>query len=361
MKNSLKILPVLALLFFAWPAAAAEIDPPACWPASGVNHNAFGQAGRQKLNFPVINYPSAYVLTGIKVYGMKVGSPTDNVVVSVYEGDPPTGNIGVYRGSRMLIEFHTDGNIGLYGPTWSKKASEGDVYNAVLGWSWRSMDHKLWVKTQGGWHPMVNGEMNVFKPTVEHKLTHIGDRKRMSQYTVTDVPTAINPVTVVKHIINKEGKREVMRKFKPFAEYTESMLKLRGVEVEDTKPFRTMAVSDEELCNTFGFTEYKRYDGTKVQNPTVPFDLRWGLHNMKHPHAEQMVEWMLSSDPTDQYKAFLLTFRHLYLGDLSEMMSALRRTLTRAVMMHYHKQCLTKVTADPGELARDRYRWAIPA
>jgi len=101
MRYSLKILPVLALLFFAWPAAAAEIDPPACWPASGVNHNAFGQAGRQKLNFPVINYPSAYILTGIKVYGMKVGSPTDNVVVSVYEGDPTTGTSGYISGSLL--------------------------------------------------------------------------------------------------------------------------------------------------------------------------------------------------------------------------------------------------------------------
>lgn len=101
MKRFLKTLPALALLLFALPSLAAEIDPPACWPAAGANHNAFGQAARQKLNFPVIDYPSSYILTGIKVYGMKVGSPTDNVVVSVYEGDATSGTAGYISGALL--------------------------------------------------------------------------------------------------------------------------------------------------------------------------------------------------------------------------------------------------------------------
>lgn len=275
--------------------------------------------------------------------------------------DLTTGSIEVYRGSRKMIEFHVDGNIGIYGPTYWCKASEGEVLNAVLGWEWRSMDHKMWIHTQTGWHPLTNGEMNMFEPVIETKITHVGHRKRMVQETVTAIPTALKPVTLVTHHINREGKREVMRKFKAYAAYVESMAKLRADTMGGDGPGRGLAVTDDEACDTFGFTEWKRYDGTVIRNPTIPFEFRYGLHHMKHPQAKQMAEWMLSDDPTDQYKAYLCMFRGHYLTEVDQMMQTFRNVLNRVVVVHYHKQCLTEVEVPQGAIVRDRYSYAIPA
>lgn len=277
--------------------------------------------------------------------------------------DPVTGCIEIRHGwmaKKSLISYHPDGTISVYGPTYWNKATDGDIINSVLGWSWRSQHGQMWISTQTGWHPLKKGEMNAFKPTIERKVNHLGAKQRHIAETITDIPTMVAPVTTVRHLINKDGKKAVLTRLAKFREYAEAMVKLR-VDDNDAPPrtSRNSIVTNDELCDTFGFTEHSTYNNVIRRYPNLPAGFSHWVSNLTRADVEAIYNWALSDDATDQYKAFLAVFNHKYAETQQDAFDNLHRVLERVAMMHCPEECLTPVTCEPGKIVRDKYAWAL--
>jgi hypothetical protein len=268
-------------------------------------------------------------------------------------------NIALIYGNHVFARYEPSGNVMLYDQGYSVKAAVNELLERVTGLRTWTDKNKCWVRVDGKssylrsnprarwvYEQNAQGEMRHRRiedsnPLPRNIFRRTKDARGMEQWTY------INPPTLVKHVINRAGKKRVMETYAPFMRYLDAMTKVMG---------DSPAPELDEYVRVFDVNVAEGDTQWAVRNklPPSPYN-RW----FNHEQADKLATLMGSDDIAHHYKAMLW----LWVGIERHHNDHRKKVIShahKAIMMTHHNEVLTKVEIETESSTGDAYLWAIP-
>lgn len=269
---------------------------------------------------------------------------------------------GVGKRPQPIMRFKRSGEVWVY--MHANSVSDRNIISAVLGVQLRYRGGTTWIHQPGGFPPC---------PTRRVVYNYV-----TKQWVAQEAPTKLryddalgrfillNPEPIVRNKVNREGWAAVKKRYAPFFDYFDNMMKMRRgmartqVEVE-------AAFEGDELSRTAYYMpgEYAAQRAKAISEVLViplPPKVRsyWWGQAFTLGNARRLAQLMRSKRVEDHYKALLWLERNK--GDSSRLQKTARDVI-RAV---HFEECFTRCSSVSFDDARDRYgsfsmfvgRWA---
>lgn len=233
---------------------------------------------------------------------------------------------------RPLLAYYPDGRVAIESQI---GASCRERIQRIAGINIRRRSNEDWVSATA----YVDGEVVVG----EYPLKLSRNNSRIVVFLLHDSntlhntrPTYLNPVPVYKHLINKQEKAKLTKQYQPFMAYMEAMAKVSAPE-PDNSPWSKETRDNPRMPEA---TVQERKD------IGLTTSLRWGAN--ARPEFLTLID---SDEPENWYKAMAW----ISMGHWRMYLSDAKREVTN-ILYHQHRDTLfTKVRADAGKFAHDRY------
>lgn len=250
-----------------------------------------------------------------------------------------------------LVRYRPDGDVLLTDQQYWNKASANEIITEVTGIHVSTYQGMMWVDAGGrksylrpAPKPKWDGDRGVWihpdpamKPENIFRREADGTRMRW---------VYVNPPTMTVHRVNRRGAKAVRARYVEALTYIEALTKLR----RDDRP------ENDELQTAFPDkwaraqeNRYSLYYGLRELLPVVSSS----RSEFTHEHAAELCALMASSDPFDQYRAYLWLHRHTVASDVM-------KNADRVLMMHHYDEMLEKREVETTNNTHDRYVWAVP-
>ena len=252
--------------------------------------------------------------------------------------------VGMWQGE--LVRYRENGDVVIYDSGHWSKASCNEIIQELTGMRVWTLDSKTWVAADGGDYYLRTHKQRVWvhgkgwEPNPDPMPE--GNIFRRVEGPLQKWSYVNPPNNVVHHIRRKEMKR-VMQPYAAFAAYAAGMDSIRNNE-------RTRPEDYVELFNV----KTPQSGWVYWHNEGMPPALRDSAFT--HKHAAELCGFMLSTDATDNYKAYLWlnVKRGHYKGPKGPTADEVKHVVT----MHHHMEVLKPV--EISRATKDRYGWAIP-